>query len=248
MSRCSAQVALITGATRRIGACIARTLHAVGMNVALHYRSDAAGAQALAGELNALRPDSASLWRADLGEMATADALVAGVFSRFGRLDALVNNASSFFPTPLGSMDETIWSALVDSNFKAPLFLAQAAWPHLKAARGSIVNITDIHAERPLRGYPLYCAAKGALLTLTRALALEMGPEVRVNAIAPGAILWPEGAQFSTEERECIVEHTLLKRAGTPEDIARAVRFLLMDAPYVTGQVLNVDGGRSAHL
>jgi pteridine reductase len=245
---CAAQLVLVTGATRRIGACIARTLHAAGMTVALHYRSDRAGAQELAGELNALRPDSAGIWQANLGDVSTANTLVADVFDRFGRLDALVNNASSFFPTPLGSMDETTWSALVDSNFKAPLFLAQAAWPHLKATRGSIVNITDIHAERPLRGYPLYCAAKGALLTLTRALALEMGPEVRVNAIAPGAILWPDDTQFPVAEQERIMAHALLKRAGTPDDIARAVRFLLTDAPYVTGQVLNVDGGRSAHL
>ena len=168
--------------------------------------------------------------------------------AQFGRLDGLVCNASSFFPTPMGEIDETAWHDLVGSNFKAPLFLAQAAAPHLRAAGGAIVNMTDIHAERPLAGYPLYTAAKGALLTLTRALAVELAPEVRVNAVAPGPILWPEDGQFPVAERDAIVQHTLLKRAGSPEDIARTVRFLMFDAPYITGQVINVDGGRSAHL
>ena len=242
------QVVLVTGATRRIGASIARLLHHSGASLALHYRSDAAGAATLVEELNARRPDSAHGHPADLNRAADADALVNAVLHRFGRLDALINNASSFFPTPLGSIDEAAWDDLVGSNFKMPLFLAQAALPHLRETHGAIVNLTDIHAERPLKGYPLYSAAKGALVTLTRALAQEMGPEVRVNAVAPGAILWPDDAQFPDPEREAIVAHTLLKRKGTPEDVARAVRFLLVDAPYVTGQVINVDGGRTAHL
>ena len=166
----------------------------------------------------------------------------------FGRLDALLNNASSFFPTPLGGIDLAAWDDLMGSNLKAPLFLTQAAAPHLKAAHGAVVNITDIHAERPLAGYPLYCAAKAGLLGLTRALAIELAPEVRVNAVAPGPILWPDDAGFSDEMRDRIIDHTLLKRAGSPQDIARAVRFLLNDASYVTGQVINVDGGRTAHL
>lgn len=159
-----------------------------------------------------------------------------------------MNNASSFFPTPLGSIDQAAWDDLVGSNFKAPLFLTQAAAPHLRAANGAVVNITDIHAERPLAGYPLYCAAKAGLLGLTRALAIELAPQVRVNAVAPGPILWPDDSTFDSDARDRIVDHTLLKRAGKPQDIADAVCFLLDGANYVTGQVINVDGGRTAHL
>jgi pteridine reductase len=160
----------------------------------------------------------------------------------------LINNASSFFPTPLGTIDSAAWDDLIGSNLKAPLFLTQAAAPYLKAAHGAVVNITDIHAERPLAGYPVYCAAKAGLLGLTRALAVELAPEVRVNAVAPGPILWPEDGAFDGRTRDQIVSHTLLKRSGAPQDIARAVRYLLQDASYVTGQVINVDGGRTAHL
>jgi pteridine reductase len=167
---------------------------------------------------------------------------------RFGRLDGLVNNASSFFPTALGQIDEAAWVDLMGSNLKAPLFLSQAAAPHLKATGGAIINIVDIHAERPLKGYPLYCAAKAGLLGLTRALAVELAPEVRVNGVAPGAIEWPDDGQFPAAERQAIVAHTLLGRIGRPSDIARTVRFLLFDAPYITGQIIPVDGGRSAHL
>ena len=174
--------------------------------------------------------------------------LVTFALTRFGRLAALVNNASSSSPTPLASIDATAWDDLIGSNLKAPLFLTQAAAPYLKAAHGAVVNITDIHAERPLAGFPLYCAAKAGLLGLTRALAIELAPEVRVNAVAPGPILWPEDASFDPSARDHIIEHTLLKRSGSPQDIARTVHFLLNDAPYVTGQVINVDGGRTAHL
>ncbi|MCE1171892.1 pteridine reductase [Azovibrio restrictus] len=239
---------LITGASRRIGACTARFLHGAGAHLALHYRKDQEGAQALAAELEREGPGSVRCYGADLREVAALEAMVAAVVADFGGLDALVNNASSFFPTPLGSIDEAAWDDLVGSNFKAPLFLSQAVAPHLRQRQGVIVNITDVHAERPLAGYALYSAAKGALLTLTRALAQELGPEVRVNAVAPGAILWPEDGQLAGPERQAIVDHSLLKREGSPEDIARAVRFLLAEAPYVTGQVINVDGGRTAHL
>lgn len=239
---------LVTGAARRVGSAIARELHAAGARVMLHYRSAAADAEALAAALNAQRPDSASCLQADLLDIDRLPSLVADTLARFGRLDALVNNASSFFPTPLGGITAADWDDLVGSNLKAPLFLTQAAAPALRAARGAVVNITDIHAERPLAGYPLYCAAKAGLLGLTRALAVELAPEVRVNAVAPGPILWPEDGQFPSPERRDIVAHTLLKREGSPQDIARAVRFLLADAAYVTGQVINVDGGRSAHL
>lgn len=244
----SGQVILVTGAARRVGASIARHLHREGATLALHYRSNGTEAAALAAELNQLRPHSAEIFQADLLASAHLENLVQAVVTRFGRLDGLVNNASSFFPTPLGQIDEAAWQDLVGSNFKAPLFLIQAAAPHLKARGGAIVNITDIHAERPLKGYALYSAAKGALLTLTRALAQELGPEIRVNAVAPGPILWPDDGQFPDAERQAIVAHTLLQRAGRPEEIAAAVAFLLGAATYTTGQVLNVDGGRTAHL
>lgn len=244
----SVPVILITGAGRRVGAAIAEALHEAGARVVLHARRAVPEAEALAADLNRIRSDSAHVMCADLLDTAAIAPLVEGVVGQFGRLDGLVCNASSFFPTPIGAIDENAWHDLVGSNFKAPLFLAQAAAPHLRAAGGSIVNITDIHAERPLAGYPLYAAAKGALLTLTRALAVELAPEVRVNAVAPGPILWPEDGQFPDAERNAIVQHTLLKRAGTPADVARTVRFLMFDAPYITGQVINVDGGRSAHL
>ena len=244
----AAPVMLITGAARRVGAAIAVALHEAGARVVLHARQSLVEAEALAQRLNDLRADSVRVVQADLLDTSSIAPLVADAAAQFGRLDGLVCNASSFFPTPVGQIDETAWHDLVGSNFKAPLFLAQAAAPHLRAAGGAIVNITDIHAERPLAGYPLYTAAKGALLTLTRALAIELAPEVRVNAVAPGPILWPEDGQFPGAERDAIVQHTLLKRAGSPEDIARTVRFLMFDAPYITGQVINVDGGRSAHL
>lgn len=186
---------------------------------------------------------------ADLGKPAALEGLVAAIVERFGRLDGVVNNASSYFATPIGRIDEAAWQDLMDSNLKGPLFLAQAAAPHLRSARGAIVNITDIHAERPCKGFPTYCAAKAGLLGLTRALAIELAPDVRVNAVAPGAIQWPDAnTDFSPEERQVILQHTLLKRIGEPNDIARTVKFLLFDAPYITGQVINVDGGRTAHL
>ena len=239
---------LITGAAKRVGRSIARELHAAGANIVVHYRLAAEAAEALVGELNALRPESAACFQTDLLDHTALPGLVDFTLARFQRLDALVNNASSFFPTPLASIDETAWDDLIGSNLKAPLFLTQAAAPHLKAAHGAVVNITDIHAERPLAGFPLYCAAKAGLLGLTRALAVELAPEVRVNAVAPGPILWPDDTSFDSTARDHIIDHTLLKRSGSPQDIARTVRFLLNDAPYVTGQVINVDGGRTAHL
>jgi pteridine reductase len=242
-------VVLITGAARRVGAEIARTLHASGANLVLHYRASAQEAERLADDLNARREKSALALRHDLRDIDGLARMVDEAVAHFGRLDALVNNASSFFPTPVGAIDAAAWDDLIGSNLKGPLFLSQAAAPHLAKTHGCIVNITDIHAERPLKGYPLYCAAKAGLLGLTRALALELGPAVRVNAVAPGAIEWPENAtDFPPEEQAAIIEHTLLKRIGSPGDIARTVKFLIFDAPYITGQVINVDGGRTAHL
>jgi len=245
----SAPVILITGAARRVGARIARSLHAARARVALHYRSSSAEAAALAAELNASRADSAAIFAADLLDLDALPKMVEATVARFGRLDALINNASSFFPTKFGAVDTAAWDDLVGTNLKAPLFLSQAAAPHLTATGGCIVNITDVHAERPLKGFPVYCAAKGGLLNLTRALAIELAPAVRVNAVAPGPIEWPEDeVSFPTDERSAIIEHTLLKRVGSPDDIARTVTFLVFDAPYITGQVINVDGGRTAHL
>lgn len=242
------KVVLVTGAARRVGAGVARTLHGAGASLALHYRSSAAEAQARVAEFNGVRPGSAAAFQADLLETGHLPRLVEEVVGHYGRLDALVNNASSFIATPLGSIGEREWNDLVGTNLKAPLFLSQAAAPHLAAVRGAIVNITDIHAERPLRNYPLYCAAKAGLAGLTRALALELGPHVRVNGIAPGPILWPEDGSFDTGAQAKVVSRTLLKRCGDPTDIARTVLFLLADAPFVTGQIIAVDGGRSVVL
>lgn len=248
MSTAASPVILVTGAARRVGAEIARTLHASGAHVVLHYRNSAAEARAVAEELDRLRAGSASLICGDLKDDGVPAALIDALLATHDRLDAVVNNASSFFPTPLGGIDAAAWTELIGSNLKGPLFLAQAAAPMLRRQRGAIVNIVDIHAERPLRNYPLYCAAKAGLLGLTRALALELAPDVRVNGVSPGAIEWPEDGQFPSEQRDEIVRHTLLGRIGSAADIARTVRFLLFDAPYVTGQIIAVDGGRSAHL
>ena len=245
----NAPVVLVTGAARRVGAEIVRSLHEAGARVAIHYHSSAAAANDLAARLNAARADSAATFAADLLDIAALPRLVEGVVAHFGRLDALVNNASSFYATKVGAVDTAAWDDLIGSNLKAPLFLSQAAAAQLDRAGGCIVNITDIHAERPLKGYPVYCAAKAGLLGLTRALALELGPRVRVNAVAPGPIEWPQGTNdFPPEARTAIIAHTLLKRVGSPADIAQAVKYLIFDAPYVTGQVINVDGGRTAHL
>ncbi|MDX5362589.1 MAG: pteridine reductase [Pseudazoarcus pumilus] len=241
-------VILVTGAARRVGAAIARALHAAGARILLHYRNAAGEAEALAAELNALRPQSAACVRGDLAASGVPQRIAADALAAFGRLDGLVNNASSFFPTALGEIDEAAWDDLIGSNLKGPLFLTQALAPALREAGGAIVNIVDIHAERPFRGYPLYCSAKAGLLGLTRALAVELAPEVRVNGVSPGPIAWPEDGQYAPAEREAIIADTLLRRQGQPEDIAGAVRFLMLDAPYVTGQILAVDGGRSAHL
>lgn len=239
---------LVTGAARRVGAEIARALHAEGASLALHYRSSAEAAKALVAELNAARPGSALAFQADLLDIEHLPRLVEETVRHYGRLDALVNNASSFHATPVGMIGERDWDDLVGTNLKAPLFLAQAAASHLAAARGAIVNITDIHDERPLKNFSLYCAAKAGLSGLTRALALELGPHVRVNAVAPGPILWPEDGSFDAAAQANVVSRTLLKRCGDPADIARTALFLLADAPFVTGQIIAVDGGRSVVL
>lgn len=241
------KVALVTGAARRIGAAIARRLHASGANVVLHYRGAEADAQRLEAELNAARAGSAVRMKADLLAPIAPKALVGTTLDRWQRLDLLVNNASAFYPTPVGRIESSHWEELVGSNLRVPLFLSQEAAPHLARTNGSIVNIADIHAERPLKGYLVYSVAKAGLAALTQALALELAPEVRVNAVAPGAIAWPENGQFDPGERERIVASTPLRRLGGPEDIAQAVAFLAC-APFVTGHMLAVDGGRSVYV
>jgi pteridine reductase len=239
------RVALVTGGAQRVGAQIVRTLHGAGARVVVHYNRSAAQAEALVGELNAARAASALAVRADLLEVARLGELVAAVTTTFGRLDVLVNNASTFYPTPVGEITEAHWDDLLGSNLKAPLFLSQAAAPALRLARGLILNIVDIHGMRPLRRYPVYGIAKAGLIMLTRSLARELGPQVRVNAIAPGPVMWPADGVADADLQKKIVDRTLLKRSGSAQDIARTALFFAADAPYVTGQILAVDGGRS---
>ena len=248
-SRREIPVVLVTGAARRIGRVIATALHAAGARVILHCHHSRHEAEALATELDAVRPSSAAVVSADLLDAAGLPEMIEIAAATFGRLDGLVNNASSFHATPLGSIGAREWDDLMGTNLRAPLLLSQAAAPHLRKARGAIVNIVDIHAERPLRDFAVYTVAKGGLAALTRSLAIELAPEVRVNGVAPGAILWPEdGQHFAPAERERIESQTPLGRTGNPADVAGAVKYLLLDAPFVTGQILAVDGGRSLSL
>jgi pteridine reductase len=237
------KVALVTGGARRIGSVLVRALHTAGAAIVLHYRGSEDSARALAATLNAARPDSAVLVRADLLDAGAPARLIAAADAAFGRLDILVNNASTFYPTAVGGITESAWDDLIGTNLKAPLFLAQAAAPLLQAARGLVLNLVDIHGLRPLRRYTTYSIAKAGLIMLTKSLARELAPHVRVNAVAPGPVLWPEDADAKL--REEILSRTPLERAGSPEDVARAVLYFAADAPYVTGQVLAVDGGRS---
>jgi pteridine reductase len=235
---------LITGAARRIGAALARGFHAEGANVCIHFHRSAGEAEQLRDELNAARADSAIAIAADLLDVDALPRLVDRTVQAFGRLDVLINNASTFYPTPLGAVTARHWDDLMGTNLRAPLFLSQAAAPALKSAHGLILNMIDIHAQRPLPQHPVYSTAKAGLMMLTRSLARELGPEVRVNGIAPGPILWPEGGMDEAVKQE-IIGKTLLKRSGEPSDIVRTALFFAKDAPFVTGQILAVDGGRS---
>ena len=242
------KVVLITGGAKRVGAATCRRLHAAGANLMLHYRESAGEARLLQAELNNHRKDSVALIQADLLDLGKLQSIVDQTLQTLGKLDALVNNASSFFQTPVGEITAAQWEDLIGTNLRAPTFLAQAAAPALKKSQGAIVNITDIHAERPLKNYVVYSVAKAGLVGLTRSLARELAPEIRVNAVAPGPILWPDDEAFDELSRQRIISHTPLKREGSPDDIAKAVHFLLADATYVTGETINVDGGRHVAL
>jgi pteridine reductase len=243
----SGKAVLVTGGARRVGAAIARRLHGAGANVLLHYRDSESEAAKLEAELNAARAKSAARVKAELLAPIAPRALVSAAVQSFGRLDLVVNNASSFFPVDLGAIEASHWEELVGSNLRAPLFICQEAAPELAKHEGAIVNIVDIHAERPLKGYPLYSIAKAGLAAMTRSLAVELAPHVRVNGVAPGAIAWPEDNQFDSAERSRIIATTPLARMGSPQDIAQAVHFLAA-APYITGQIIAVDGGRSVYI
>ena len=237
------KVVLITGAAKRVGATIARTLHAAGCDLALHYRRSRGEMDALIGELEAQRAHSTLAVSAELADIEHLPRLIDDCIACYGRLDGLVNNASAFYPTPIGTVTAQQWNELFASNAQAPFFLAQAAAPHLKKTHGSIVSIADIYAQHPLARHPVYSMAKAALVAMTRSLARELAPEVRVNAVAPGAILWPESGKAYTDQAD-LIARTPLARTGTPEDVAAAVLFLLRDAKFTTGQILSVDGGR----
>jgi pteridine reductase len=244
----SHKTVLITGAAKRIGSVMARFFHGRGWSVFIHYRRAHEEALSLVRHLNMIRPNSSAAFALDLENGQNIVQLIEAVTGHFGRLDLLVNNASSFFPTKIGDIAEKDWEVLLASNLKAPFFLSQAAFPWLQKSQGSIVNITDIHAIRPLKHYGVYSIAKGGLNTLTRTLAIEFAPLVRVNAVAPGAIMWPEGGHFNEKDQQAIIGQTPLKRLGGAEDIAKTVYFLAEDAPFITGQIIAVDGGRELVL
>lgn len=236
--------ALVTGAGRRLGAAIAEALHGAGYTLALHYRNSSAEAEALCRRLNERRADSARTLPGDLRQTDSLRAMVDRAAGFWNGLTTLVNNASGFYPTPFGQVDATQWTDLMDSNLTGPFFLSQAAAPYLREQQGSIVNIVDIHAERMLKDYPVYSIAKAGLVAMTKSLAKELAPRVRVNAVAPGAILWPE-SNAEEVDRSAVLERILLGRTGRPEDVARAVVYFAVEAEYVTGQILAVDGGRT---
>ncbi len=240
------QVALITGAAHRLGAATARYFHQRGFRVAIHYNNSRDAARALAAELCQQRADSAVALGAALGDSAALATLARQLLDHWGRLDVLINNASQFCPTPVGQVDEAQWNALMDSNLKGPFFLSQACLPALRANSGCIINLVDIHAQRPLAGHSVYCTAKAGLAMLTQSLAREASPEVRVNGISPGAILWPEGETApGASDKQQILARVPLGRCGEPDDIARTAWFLATESPYISGQIIAVDGGRS---
>ena len=243
----SGKTALITGGAKRIGAVTTHTLHQAGYNVIIHCRLSREAADTLAAELNQERADSARVIQGDLNNETIYNHLIEEAYQCWNRLDVLVNNASSFYPTPIGRITLDDWNNLLNSNLKAPLFLAQAAAPYLKQVEGNIINMTDVHAQRPMKDHPVYCAAKAGLVMLTMSLAKELGPEIRVNSVAPGAILWPDN-EMPEHTKKLILERTSLKKPGDPIDIAKTILFLVRDAHYITGQIIAVDGGRNINI
>lgn len=245
-SKTDNKVVLITGAAKRVGASIAELCHQQGMRLAIHYRESTQQAAMLCTRFNQQRPHSAIALAADLRNNDTLEPLISQVINEWGQLDVLINNASSFYPIPLAKVTPHVWEDVIASNLKAPFFLAQLAAPYLKKQQGCIINLVDIQAQRPLKHYSVYCIAKAGLVMLTKSLAKELAPEVRVNAIAPGVVLWPDDeTEFHEATREKIVARTALKRAGTPQDIANTAVFLINYAHFITGQIITVDGGRS---
>ena len=243
------KVILITGGAKRVGATMCRELHRQGARLMIHYNNSMSEARALQAELNLLRPNSVAIIQGDLLNLNVLPTLVSETVHQFGKLDVLINNASTYYPTDLGQINEENWQDLIGSNLKAPVFLAQAAATELRKNSGCIINITDMHIERPKKGYIVYSVAKAGLVTLTKSLAHELSPEVRVNAVAPGPVQWPESnPQFDEVYRQRVINQTLLKRVGEAEDVAKAVKFLIYDAPFITGHILAVDGGRSLNL
>lgn len=241
-------VALVTGSAQRIGAETVKRLHSESYSIVLHYRNSSTAAEQLKDELNAIRPNSTAVVKADLNTASDIQQLAESAQSAFGRIDLLVNNASSFYPTPVGTVNEDNWHDLMSSNLKAPFFLSQALAPELAKNQGAIINLIDIHADRPLKAHPVYCMAKAGLAMMTKSLAKELGPEVRVNGVAPGAILWPEqSGEMSEQQKADILDRVPLGRAGEPADIANTIVFLATKAPYISGQIIAVDGGRSMH-
>jgi len=243
------KVILITGGAKRVGATMCRELHKQGAKLMIHYNNSMSEARALQAELNLLRANSVAIIQGDLLNLNVLPTLVSETVHQFGKLDVLINNASTYYPTDLGQINEENWQDLIGSNLKAPVFLAQAAAIELRKNSGCIINITDMHIERPKKGYIVYSVAKAGLVTLTKSLAHELSPEVRVNAVAPGPVQWPESnPQFDEVYRQRVINQTLLKRVGEAEDVAKAVKFLIYDAPFITGHILAVDGGRSLNL
>ena len=244
--------ALVTGGSKRIGAETVRLLHQAGYNTVIHCRLSRQSADELAEELNNKRVDSAKVIQGDLDNETVYSSLIEQAYQCWNRLDVLINNASSFYPTPVGSITLDDWNNLINSNMKAPLFLAQAAAPYLRLTQGNIINIIDVHAQRPMKEHSVYCSAKAGLAMITLSLAKELGPEIRVNGVAPGAILWPanngQNSDMPEHTKKLILERTALKRPGQPIDIAKTILFLVKDADYITGQIIAVDGGRSLNI
>jgi len=243
------KIALVTGGAKRIGQAIYKMLHASGIDLMIDYRHSSDEAKNLQQELNGIRKDSASIIQADLLNLNVLPSLIHETMNVYGRLDILINNASSYYPTEIGKMNENNWNDLIGSNLKAPLFLSQLATDELIKTKGCIINITDTHIDKPKKNYIIYSIAKSGLTTLTKSLAQELSPEVRVNAVAPGPVLWPENnEEFNEIYKQRVISQTLLKKMGSPEDVAMAVKFLVLDAPFITGHILAVDGGRSISL